>query len=295
MGAGFSDEELIAALRKWSGIGACLQAAKRLSELTAAKPVRDGQMHEAAKAAVRNICEWDDRTSPDGYEDYILITPAELENELFNFAAIPQEHVAGESEAEAVNDGPFVPQKAMDELNAILGREPYPTPELQESAKLEDKPFITTTSGGGEYYVTVKIRSLDALHHAHDKVMAAFSKRPETDHDLKLVRCNRSDCWTDNRNLTDLEAAQKAIAKRDTTVWDLTESVKAAEARVAELEAALEPFRDTVNELCKDYGEERALHVFFQVEDDKPCPSLPMDDFVRLCAALNTSRGTSDE
>lgn len=63
----------------------------------------DARLHEAAQEAVRNICEWDDRTSPDGYEDYILITPAELEIELFNFAIqATQSPTSGSGEPEVV-------------------------------------------------------------------------------------------------------------------------------------------------------------------------------------------------
>lgn len=37
-------------------------------------------------------------------------------------------------------------------------------------------PFITSTSGIGELYVTVKVHSMDELHAAHDLVLDAFKR-----------------------------------------------------------------------------------------------------------------------
>lgn len=39
----------------------------------------------------------------------------------------------------------------------------------------ERPPFITSTCGGGDYYVTVKVHSIRELHAAHDLVLKAFS------------------------------------------------------------------------------------------------------------------------
>jgi hypothetical protein len=36
-------------------------------------------------------------------------------------------------------------------------------------------PFITSNSGDGEYYVAVKVHSMEQLHAAHDLVLKAFS------------------------------------------------------------------------------------------------------------------------
>ncbi|MDB5531571.1 MAG: hypothetical protein JWR51_4674 [Devosia sp.] len=36
-------------------------------------------------------------------------------------------------------------------------------------------PFITSTSGFGDYYVTVKVHSIEELHAAYDLVLKAFS------------------------------------------------------------------------------------------------------------------------
>lgn len=36
-------------------------------------------------------------------------------------------------------------------------------------------PFVTSTSGSGEYYVTVKVHSIEELHAAYDLVLKAFS------------------------------------------------------------------------------------------------------------------------
>jgi hypothetical protein len=39
-----------------------------------------------ALLTVNSVTEWDDRTSPDGYEEYLLIKPMELKGVLEQFA-----------------------------------------------------------------------------------------------------------------------------------------------------------------------------------------------------------------
>lgn len=36
-------------------------------------------------------------------------------------------------------------------------------------------PFITSTSGSGDYYVTVRVHSMGELHAAYDLILKAFS------------------------------------------------------------------------------------------------------------------------
>lgn len=40
----------------------------------------------------------------------------------------------------------------------------------------QSPPFITETSGFGEYYVTVKVHSSAELHAAHDLIINAFKR-----------------------------------------------------------------------------------------------------------------------
>lgn len=44
------------------------------------------RLQDLAWSAAQAVCEWDDRTSPEGYEEYVLLTPMELRDELIDFA-----------------------------------------------------------------------------------------------------------------------------------------------------------------------------------------------------------------
>lgn len=62
--------------------------AQSLRALSAPEPVAlpHDRLIELARMAVGNVCEWDDRTSPEGYEEYLFLKPEELSNELIDFA-----------------------------------------------------------------------------------------------------------------------------------------------------------------------------------------------------------------
>lgn len=89
------------------------------------------------------------------------------------------------------------------------------------------KPFITTTSGGGEYYVTVKVQSLPELHEAHDRVLACFSALPAPDDGLvELHGCHGTEPTGDDRG---------HFYCRE--VWDAIARAKVAEQQVQKLTA----------------------------------------------------------
>lgn len=53
--------------------------------------VSEAEIERLASLKVNSVMEWDDRTSPDGYEEYLLITPKELESVLFQFSEMLDE------------------------------------------------------------------------------------------------------------------------------------------------------------------------------------------------------------
>jgi hypothetical protein len=86
--------------------------------------------------------------------------------------------------------------------------------------------------------------------------------------------------------------------KHDVLVlWDFAISVapkaEAYEREIAELREALKPFA----ECCPEWdGEPDSLHVFFEWNDEcAPVPSLPVADFRRARAALQSSETTGEK
>jgi hypothetical protein len=63
----------------------------------------------------------------------------------------------------------------MTDLTNLLGKLERATGADREIDWQMSTPFITSTSGHGDYYVTVKVHSLQELHAAHDLVLKAFS------------------------------------------------------------------------------------------------------------------------
>lgn len=47
--------------------------------------ITDELLAKLAWTAVQSACEWDDRTSPDGYEDYMFLKPDEMHQVLVSF------------------------------------------------------------------------------------------------------------------------------------------------------------------------------------------------------------------
>lgn len=54
-------------------------------------------------------------------------------------------------------------------IAANVGYQLIPEPQMND-----ELPFITATSARPDYYVTVKVHDIEALHAAHDRVLEAF-------------------------------------------------------------------------------------------------------------------------
>lgn len=64
---------------------AIIAALQRVKEAIALRTPSDGEVEKLAWTAVQSAAEWDDRTSPDGYEEYLFFKPDELHQILVSF------------------------------------------------------------------------------------------------------------------------------------------------------------------------------------------------------------------
>ncbi len=93
-------------------------------------------------------------------------------------APFPLEHLlAFKLHATATEDAELIAEsRATFEASGILTAAIAVRDEGVREGWRHDHPFITSTSARPEYYVTVKVRDIKALHDAHDIVLRAFSE-----------------------------------------------------------------------------------------------------------------------
>lgn len=186
---------------------------------TADQPEGDARLHEAAKEAVRNICEWDDRTSPDGYEDYILITPAELEIELFNFAAQTAPTPASGEQMEVVA---WITEASLELLRngrAVKYSDTVPTRQRDHVV-----PLVLATDA--QAHIAALTAKAGELTRERDEAQ----RREKAWFETHLA--HRSAC----------DALGKANGELFSRAYDAEHRAETAEAQLAQCREALEPF-----------------------------------------------------
>lgn len=137
---------------------ATIKAALGTREPYAAQQVFPSALLEAlAEAVVQDVCEWDDRTSPEGYEGYMFLTPVEFREQLERFAISLYAHPA------PISKGVTEPKwQAIQISDDPAERLAYDLAVELEQADLDRNDFVTVNRAK---LLAISKRCLDRLSH----------------------------------------------------------------------------------------------------------------------------------